>query len=55
MPKNPSIHCDVSSCKFNMCNENYCTLESIKIGTHEPHPSVPECVDCESFVKKCCE
>ncbi len=52
MTKNPSIHCDVSSCKYNLTGEHYCSLESIKIGTHEPNPSVCECVDCESFVKK---
>lgn len=54
MTKNPCIHCDVASCKYNLATEHYCTLESIKVGTHEANPTVPECVDCESFVKKCC-
>ena len=54
MPKNPSIHCDVASCKYNLASEHYCSLESIKVGTHEANPTVPECVDCESFEKKCC-
>ena len=54
MSKNSCIHCDVASCKYNMDSEHFCTLDSIKIGTHEADPQVPECVDCESFVKKCC-
>ena len=54
MTTNPSIHCDVSSCKYNLNNEHYCSLESIKVGTHEADPKVPQCVDCESFVKKTC-
>lgn len=52
MDKNPSIHCDVRSCKYNMESDQYCTLNSIKVGTHEPHPTVPQCVDCESFEKR---
>lgn len=54
MNKNPSIKCDVKSCKFNCETEDYCSLDSVNIGTHEPHPTVCECVDCKSFVKKSC-
>lgn len=53
MTKNSSIKCDVTSCKYNLENEHYCSLESIKIGTHEANPTVPECTDCMSFVCKC--
>ena len=56
MKKNDHIHCSVTQCKHNMGTENYCCLNSIPIGTHEPNPTVPECTDCFSFVKRnCCE
>ena len=49
MSKNSAIKCDVTSCKYNLNAEHYCSLESIKVGTHE-------CTDCMSFVCKpsCC-
>lgn len=50
MSKNSSIRCDVTSCKYNMETEHYCTLDSIRVGTHESNPTVPECTDCMSFV-----
>lgn len=50
--KNPCIKCTVSQCKHNMVSENYCVLDSIRIGSHEQNPTVPECTDCESFVKR---
>lgn len=49
---NRSIKCSVVSCANHNCCENYCALDSISVGTHEPHPSECECVDCESFVAK---
>ncbi len=52
MDKNPSIKCTVEQCKYNNCSESYCTLDSIKVGTHEPNPKVIECTDCQSFVAK---
>lgn len=51
MPANKSIKCSVEQCKYNDM-KNYCTLNEIKVGTHEKNPSVPECTDCESFVLK---
>ncbi|MBR4201867.1 MAG: DUF1540 domain-containing protein [Oscillospiraceae bacterium] len=50
--KNPSIHCTVGQCAHNLCSENYCTLDQVHIDTHEPDPSVKECVDCASFMKR---
>ena len=50
--KNSSIRCTVQACKYNMGTENYCSLDTISIGTHEANPTVPECTDCNSFVKK---
>ena len=43
MNKNESIKCTVEQCKHHACSENYCTLNSISIGTHEPNPTVAEC------------
>ncbi|MBR6580686.1 MAG: DUF1540 domain-containing protein [Ruminococcus sp.] len=56
MQKNDSIKCTVSQCKYNMVTENYCSLGCISVGTHESNPTVPECTDCNSFVKRtgCC-
>ena len=54
--KNDSIKCTVSQCQHNMVTENYCSLGCISVGTHESNPTVPECTDCNSFVKRtgCC-
>ncbi len=50
--KNPSIHCTVDQCRYNLCKEQYCTLDMVNIGTHESNPSVKECVDCNSFERR---
>ena len=50
--KNPSIHCTVGQCAHNLCTEDFCTLDQVRIDTHEANPSVKECVDCASFVKR---
>ncbi|MGN0574496.1 MAG: DUF1540 domain-containing protein, partial [Ruminococcus sp.] len=54
--KNDHIKCTVSQCQHNMVTENYCSLGCISVGTHEENPTVPECTDCNSFVKRtgCC-
>lgn len=52
MAKNSSIKCTVQQCKFNDCSESYCTLNEIKVGTHEKDPKLVECTDCESFILK---
>ena len=37
----------------NHCGcEDYCTLDKVCIGTHECDPTVDQCTDCLSFVKK---
>ena len=33
-------------------SENYCSLDRIRVGTHECDPTVDACTDCLSFVKK---
>lgn len=52
MDTNPSIKCSVEQCKYNDCSKNYCTLQTVVIGTHESNPTVPQCVDCQSFIRK---
>lgn len=47
--KNSSIMCTVEQCKHNCVNEHYCSLDAIRVGTHENNPTVPECTDCNSF------
>ena len=38
---NKSIGCTVQQCVHHCGNkENYCSLDSIKVGTHEAHPTV---------------
>jgi len=50
---NPSIQCTVDQCAYHAKNANYCSLNSIKVGTHEVDPTVPQCTECESFVRDC--
>ena len=50
--KNESIKCTIKNCAYNAQSEDYCTLEAIKVGTHEMNPTKKECTDCESFVNK---
>ncbi|MFR1709279.1 MAG: DUF1540 domain-containing protein [Clostridium sp.] len=52
MKKNESIKCTINNCKYNNCDESYCTLNQIKVGTHETNPTVVECTDCQSFELK---
>ena len=54
---NRSIKCTVDQCKYNNEKESYCSLESIKVGTHESNPTMSECTDCQSFEVKsnCCK
>lgn len=49
---NNSIKCTVQQCKYHCGEQQYCSLDSITVGTHEANPEVCECVDCKSFVKK---
>ncbi|HBB72373.1 MAG TPA: DUF1540 domain-containing protein [Ruminococcus sp.] len=57
MKKNDSVRCSVSQCQFNLSEAGYCSLDCISVGTHEADPTVPECTDCNSFVKRsdCCQ
>lgn len=46
---NKSIECSITQCKNHCGTENYCSLSSIKVGTHESNPTMIECTDCTSF------
>lgn len=49
---NPSIRCSVEQCRNHCENKEYCALDAISVGTHEPNPTVVQCTDCESFELK---
>lgn len=50
--KNSCIHCTVDQCVHHCDNQNYCSLDSITIGTHEGNPTMDQCTDCKSFQRK---
>lgn len=54
---NQSIVCSVTNCKNHNSTKNFCSLETIKVGTHEANPTVSQCTDCQSFELKssCCK
>ena len=49
---NKSIRCTVQQCAHHCGDKDYCSLDSIVIGTHEMNPTVVQCTDCESFIVK---
>ena len=49
---NQSIKCNVSNCKNHCNSQNYCSLNSVKIGTKDTNPMSCKCIDCESFEAK---
>jgi hypothetical protein len=50
--ENKAIQCTVQQCEHHSCCADYCSLDSIRVGTHELNPTVSECTDCLSFKKK---
>lgn len=52
MGENKSIGCSVQQCKFHSSSADYCSLDKIMVGTHESDPKMPECTDCNSFMRK---
>lgn len=46
---NRAIECSVQQCTNHCQQENYCSLDTIKVGTHEMNPTVSQCTDCQSF------
>ncbi len=49
---NKSIQCSVEQCAHHCSDCDYCSLDTVKIGTHECDPSVEQCTDCLSFDAK---
>ena len=49
---NKAIECSVVSCRNHCASQDYCSLDHVRIGTHECHPSMDQCTDCLSFVRK---
>ena len=49
---NKAIHCTVTQCAHHCASEQYCALNSIRVGTHEANPAMDQCTDCLSFEKK---
>lgn len=47
--ENKAIQCSVQQCRYHCTEGNYCSLNSIKVGTHEANPTACECTDCQSF------
>lgn len=50
--KNEAIKCTINNCEHHCQSEDYCSLDSIMVGTHEANPTKVECTDCESFCMK---
>lgn len=50
--KNPAIKCTINNCEHHCCCEDYCSLDSILVGTHEANPTEDQCTDCKSFKLK---
>ena len=46
---NRSIRCTVKSCANHCSGENFCSLDTVSIGTHEGDPAMNQCTDCLSF------
>lgn len=49
---NDSIACIVDECKFHCQDDDYCTLDQIKVSKHESLATTVECTDCGSFQKR---
>ena len=49
---NKCIECTVQQCAYHCNTENYCSLDSILVGTHEANPTMDQCTDCKSFRRK---
>lgn len=49
---NRAIHCSVTQCAHHCSEQQYCGLDTIRVGTHETDPSMDQCTDCLSFEKR---
>ncbi|MDD4377033.1 MAG: DUF1540 domain-containing protein [Eubacteriales bacterium] len=46
---NSCVRCTVTQCKHHAGEQDYCSLDSITVGTHEANPTQSQCTDCLSF------
>ena len=49
---NKCIACTVTECTNHCDTSDYCSLNAIRIGTHEYDPAKSQCTDCKSFRRK---
>lgn len=49
---NQCIKCTVAQCEYHCGSQDYCSLDSITVGTHENNPTMSQCTDCKSFKAK---
>ncbi len=49
---NKCIACTVSQCRHHCAEADYCSLDKILVGTHEANPTMDQCTDCKSFLRK---
>ena len=49
---NKCIACSITNCKHHCSEAEYCSLDSIHVGTHEANPTMDQCTDCQSFELK---
>lgn len=49
---NHNIECTVNQCANHCGTSDYCALDRIRIGTHEANPTMDQCTDCKSFMRK---
>ena len=48
---NASIKCTVTNCAHHCKDVDNCGLTAIQVGTHESHPTMDQCTDCQSYQK----
>lgn len=46
---NHSIGCSVTDCAYHCKDQQYCSLNEIKVGCCEPKATDPACTECASF------
>lgn len=51
---NQAIKCSVDQCNYHCDSQEYCALDCITVGSHEPNPTMEQCTDCQSFKAKNC-
>ena len=49
---NKCIECTITNCAHHCYDSDYCSLDHIRVGTHEANPTVDQCTDCLSFDMK---